>query len=52
MGCEDCDERNEGQKGVVYYRWKTANIGLMGCSKHLKEVIEALNKAQEEAKEE
>ena len=46
MSCEECDKTNEGQQGVAYYRWKTANIGLMGCRKHLREVIEALNKAQ------
>ena len=46
MSCKDCDEYNEGQKGVAYYRWGTANIGLMGCPKHIKEVLDALNKAQ------
>jgi len=44
MGCEECDKTNEGQEGIAYYRWKTANIGLMGCQKHLKEVVNKLSK--------
>ena len=46
MSCEECDKFNEGQRGVAYYRWKTGNIGLMGCPKHLKEIMEVLNKYQ------
>ena len=45
MACKKCEEYNEGQKGVVYFRWKNANIGLMGCPEHLKEVMEVLRKA-------
>jgi len=48
MSCKDCDEYNEGQKGVAYFRWGTANIGLMACPKHLKEVMDVLRKHQEE----
>ena len=48
MGCKDCEEHNEGQKGVAYFRWKNANIGMMGCPKHLKEIFEVLRKAQED----
>ncbi len=47
MGCKECEKYNEGQKGVAYYRWKNANIGLLGCPEHIKEVIEKLNKLQE-----
>lgn len=46
MSCEECDKTNEGQKGIAYYRWKIANVGVMGCKKHLKEIFDALNKIQ------
>ncbi len=46
MSCEECDKLNEGQEGVAYYRWKTANIGFMGCRKHIKEIFVELNKIQ------
>ena len=48
MGCEDCEKMNEGQEGIAYYRWKNATIGLMGCPKHLKEIIDVLNEYQQE----
>ena len=47
MGCDECDKYNDGQKGIAYYRWKTANIGMLGCPTHLREIIDALNKIQE-----
>lgn len=50
MSCDECEKCNEGQKGIAYYRWGTANIGLIGCQKHLKEVIDALNQAQKKGK--
>lgn len=46
MSCEECDKYNDGGKGIAYYRWGKANIGLTGCPKHLKEVINALNELQ------
>lgn len=47
MSCEKCNKRNEGQEGIAFYRWKTANIGIMGCSKHLAEIFKVLNRKQE-----
>jgi len=45
VGCDECDKANrEGR--VAYYRWGKANIGLIGCKKHVLEVIEALDKIQ------
>lgn len=44
MSCEDCNKESETIKRIAYYRWGTANIGLIGCKKHIKEVIECLNK--------
>ena len=42
MSCPDC-EKEDGSR-VAYYRWGTANIGLIGCPKHLKEVMDYLRK--------
>lgn len=44
MSCKDCEEAEKN--GIAYYRWDTANIGMIGCPKHLKEIFEVLNKAQ------
>ena len=49
MSCEDCErfEKEHQQTGrTYYYRWKNANIGLIGCEKHIKEVIDWLNKKE------
>ncbi len=44
MSCKECEKAQESEM-VAYYRWGTANIGLIGCDTHLKEIIEYLNKA-------
>lgn len=44
MSCEDCDKAKFD--GVAYYRWGVADIGIMGCNKHLREVMDALTKIQ------
>ena len=45
MGCKECEEMD--RKGsIAYYRWKTANIGFIGCDIHLKEIFEVLDKIQ------
>lgn len=47
MSCKECEEYQE--KGLVaYYRWKNANIGLIGCPKHIKEILDYLNKRNKE----
>ena len=43
MSCKECEKAQKSGM-VAYYRWGTANIGLIGCYTHLKEVIEYLNK--------
>lgn len=48
MSCKDCDKFKEEGK-IAYYRWDVANIGVIGCEKHLREVFDALNNAQENA---
>jgi hypothetical protein len=44
--CEDCNRASMNEE-IAWYRWKTANLGLIGCKKHLKEVIETLNAIQQ-----
>lgn len=45
MSCNACDDRqNDG--AICYYRWKNANLLIVGCDEHLKEVFEALNEVQ------
>jgi len=46
MSCSECEKYNLGQEGIAYYRWKNANIGLLGCPKHIKEIINFLNSVQ------
>lgn len=51
MSCEYCEiVQNNHWKGY-FYRWKNANIAIMGCKEHVKEVMAALNKVQGEKKE-
>jgi hypothetical protein len=40
VNCENC-EKEDGSK-IAYFRWGTANIGLIGCPKHVKEVLDFL----------
>ena len=42
MSCKDCDEETEKLDKIAYFRWGNANVGLVGCSKHLKEAIDVL----------
>lgn len=43
MSCIECEENPI--LGACY-RWKNANIQIIGCKKHLNEIMEALNKIQ------
>ena len=47
MSCDNCDKFEEKGK-IAYYRWGTANIGMIGCEKHLLEIFDALNEVQSE----
>ena len=51
MSCEECEKSNEGQNGIAYYRFGTANIGMMGCSKHLREIFDILSEEQKRRRE-
>ena len=52
MSCKRCENFQEGNTGDFYYfRWKTANIQLAGCKKHVEEVMEVLREAQKEGEQ-
>ena len=46
MACTDCEAHGD-QGFVAYFRWGVANIGLIGCQQHLREVMAVLRAAQE-----
>lgn len=46
MSCQECNEFQDSDK-TSFYRWKHSNIEVRACEEHLREVFEALNKAQE-----
>ena len=48
MACQQCDAW-EMQNKRYYYRWGTANVALIACPKHAKEIIDALNVIQKYA---
>ncbi len=51
MSCNDCrDAQNEGM--VAPYRFGIANIDVIGCRKHVKEVFDVLNVHQGQPREE
>lgn len=42
MSCKDCETaKDEGL--VAYYRFGKTNIGMIGCSKHLRKIMSILN---------
>jgi len=45
MSCKACRKAQE-HLSAAYFRWGNANIELRGCDRHLREVINALRKAQ------
>ena len=45
MACEECDKAQTDGR-CVFYRWENANILMVGCDKHLREIFNALNEAQ------
>lgn len=49
MSCEDCEKvQNNGWYQVFYsYRWKEATVQIIGCTLHVKEIVDVLNRAQE-----
>ena len=52
MSCEDCElSQTYLPTAMYFYRWKNANIAIMGCKEHVREVMDALNRVQGEKKE-
>lgn len=47
MSCENRDKAEE--IGIAYFRWGRANIGMIGCPEHLKEVFDVLREYQNKA---
>ncbi len=46
MSCADCKAAQKTETGkVAYVRWKNANLIIIGCDVHLKEVFDVLAKA-------
>ena len=43
MSCEKCEKAQEEATGAYYYRWKNANIAIIGCREHVGEMINYLN---------
>lgn len=48
MPCKDCDHATSASfsgvllRGHYYFRWRDAEIEIVGCTDHVKEVMEAL----------
>lgn len=51
MGCEACRTTIMQDMQYISYRWKDAGVVIVACAVHGLEIIEALNKAQEEIKQ-
>jgi len=45
MSCDKCAVAQD--KGLVaYFRWKNANVAMVGCDEHLREIFDVLKAAQ------
>lgn len=55
MSCVNCEKnqngRESGEIGAAYYRWKNGNVEIIACDTHTREIFNALNAAQKDAKE-
>ena len=47
MSCDDC-KRVQDEGSIAYYRIEAANVGVVGCDKHVGVVFLALMKLQRE----
>lgn len=48
MSCENCEKEQELQEKIYWYRWKAANIAVLGCQEHVKEIFDVLNNYQDD----
>ena len=46
MGCAECEYAQSRGTSLYYYRWGVANILIVGCPLHVKQVMDALNGVQ------
>lgn len=49
MSCGKCEARTDpdgSNAGVAFYRWKNANVMVVGCDEHLREIFDVLTAAQ------
>ena len=51
MSCIDCEEYQQGDL-AAFYRWKSANVEIRACKKHMLEMFNALSDFQSREKEE
>jgi len=45
MSCEDCDKATDlvaFNQPTAFFRWKNGNVAIVGCEKHVKEIIDFL----------
>ena len=47
MTCDECEKAQE-EGMVAYYRVHVANVGIIGCRKHVKAMIDTLNNNSDE----
>lgn len=45
MSCPDCEKAGENG-GIAYFRWGSANIGIIACDVHFREIAAILVEAQ------
>lgn len=49
MSCVACEKAQQLGGTVFYRRWKIANLAVVGCEEHVKEMLDLLNKLPEKA---
>lgn len=46
MSCQACKDFQK-QKAITYHRWGSANVALMGCDRHIREIKTVLGNNQD-----
>ena len=46
MACEDCDKETDSLERLGFFRWGTANIAIVACPQHMREVMDVLRNYQ------
>ena len=50
MTCKECEKFQEKGNSVYYFRWDIANVGFIGCEKHIGEIFTVLRNHKKEIK--